>query len=113
MQRSPCIYVKAGGDNKHRTRRFILSLLKHGMECKGHCMHMNCKLMKKLIDHPLVCEVKLQGKCTTCERYWQLIATHSKECDSVECKVRDCKMIKDYQAEQALISQIENLKLET
>ncbi len=95
-----------GGDedqtNKHNTVEARNQLMKkrneyliHACSCRdSNCSKPFCIKMKQLLRHARDCRQRASGKCTACNFFIRLCASHAQECKEAKCPVPVCANLK-------------------
>ncbi|XP_047947725.1 histone acetyltransferase HAC1-like isoform X1 [Salvia hispanica] len=77
--------------------RKMLDLLVHASQCRSpHCQYPNCRKVKGLFRHGMVCKVRASGGCVLCKKMWYLLQLHARACKESECSVPRCKDLKEH-----------------
>nr|XP_043608532.1 histone acetyltransferase HAC1 [Erigeron canadensis]XP_043608533.1 histone acetyltransferase HAC1 [Erigeron canadensis] len=70
----------------------LLDLLVHASQCRaGECLYPDCRKMKGLFRHGMLCEVRMSGGCSLCKKMWHLIQRHTLSCKDTSCHVPRCR----------------------
>mmetsp|Transcript_24255 Transcript_24255/g.82875 ORF Transcript_24255/g.82875 Transcript_24255/m.82875 type:complete len:1312 (+) Transcript_24255:116-4051(+) len=84
-------------DRRRRQKQLqrTMALLVHASACQAqNCPSVNCKKVKALFQHGLVCTTKVAGGCQFCRRMWTLLQVHAKACTEPNCPVPRCRDLK-------------------
>ena len=93
-------------DNKELITFFQLRLISHVFsdDCEKHlCKVDNCSTMNAFLAHGLTCKDgrmennKLVG-CLHCIDIWSLLSLHARHCPYQDCRVPQCKELKQKHA---------------
>ena len=67
--------------------------------------------MKQLLRHARDCKMRTSGKCTACNFFIKLCATHAQECHEIKCPVPLCASLKKETREKRLREQAKSFQL--
>lgn len=94
-----CALILVGMDDIGQEQRKIglcMKLLKHMTRCvNDKCPSNNCKKMKLALQHKKICKVNVKGGCKICFHISTLLKKHAKDCKDSNCKITECKKIKE------------------
>ncbi|KAK6142413.1 hypothetical protein DH2020_022761 [Rehmannia glutinosa] len=77
--------------------RKMLDLLVHASQCRSpHCQYPNCRKVKGLFRHGMLCKVRASGGCVLCKKMWYLLQLHARACKESECNVPRCRDLKEH-----------------
>ncbi|KAL0319950.1 UNVERIFIED_CONTAM: Histone acetyltransferase HAC1 [Sesamum radiatum] len=77
--------------------RKMLDLLVHASQCRSpHCQYPNCRKVKGLFRHGMLCKVRASGGCLLCKKMWYLLQLHARACKESECSVPRCRDLKEH-----------------
>ncbi|KAL6561465.1 hypothetical protein OROMI_017066 [Orobanche minor] len=77
--------------------RKMLELLVHATQCRSsHCQYPNCRKVKGLFQHGMLCKVRASGGCVLCKKMWYLLQLHARACKESECNVPRCRDLKEH-----------------
>ncbi|KAK6157063.1 hypothetical protein DH2020_011311 [Rehmannia glutinosa] len=77
--------------------RKMLDLLVHASQCRSpHCQYPNCRKVKGLFRHGMVCKTRASGGCPLCKKMWYLLQLHARACKESECTVPRCRDLKEH-----------------
>ncbi|XP_010929436.2 probable histone acetyltransferase HAC-like 1 isoform X1 [Elaeis guineensis] len=77
--------------------RKMLDLLVHASQCRSpHCPYPNCRKVKGLFRHGILCKIRASGGCQMCKKMWYLLQIHSRACKESNCHVPRCKDLKEH-----------------
>ncbi|KAG1361840.1 histone acetyltransferase HAC1 [Cocos nucifera] len=77
--------------------RKMLDLLVHASQCRSsHCPYPNCRKVKSLFRHGILCKTRASGGCQLCKKMWYLLQIHSRACKESNCHVPRCKDLKEH-----------------
>ncbi|PIN04615.1 CREB binding protein/P300 [Handroanthus impetiginosus] len=77
--------------------RKMLELLVHASQCRSpHCQYPNCRKVKGLFRHGMLCKVRASGGCLLCKKMWYLLQLHARACKESECNVPRCRDLKEH-----------------
>ncbi|CAA0837082.1 Histone acetyltransferase HAC12 [Striga hermonthica] len=77
--------------------RKMLELLVHASQCRSpHCQYPNCRKVKGLFRHGMLCKVRASGGCVLCKKMWYLLQLHARACKESECNVPRCRDLKEH-----------------
>uniref|UniRef100_A0A7N0UX03 histone acetyltransferase n=1 Tax=Kalanchoe fedtschenkoi TaxID=63787 RepID=A0A7N0UX03_KALFE len=63
-----------------------LDLLAHASQCRSAlCQHPNCRKVKGLFRHGIMCKTRASGECGACKKMWYLLQLHARACKESEC----------------------------
>lgn len=72
----------------------MLELLVHASQCRSqHCQYPNCRKVKGLFRHGMLCKVRASGGCPLCKKMWYLLQLHSRACKESVCTVPRCRCV--------------------
>ncbi|KAL7086653.1 hypothetical protein ACP275_13G014500 [Erythranthe tilingii] len=75
----------------------MLELLVHASQCRSpHCQYPNCRKVKGLFRHGMVCKVRASGGCPLCKKMWYLLQLHARACKESQCNVPRCRDLKEH-----------------
>ncbi|KAG8387066.1 hypothetical protein BUALT_Bualt03G0214700 [Buddleja alternifolia] len=75
----------------------MLELLVHASQCRSpHCPYPNCRKVKGLFRHGMVCKTRASGGCVLCKKMWYLLQLHARACKESECNVPRCRDLKEH-----------------
>ena len=87
---------------QQRRNKFLI----HACQCRdSSCSKQLCIKMKMLLRHARDCKMRTSGKCTACNFFIKLCATHSQECHENKCLVPLCANLKKKLRERRLREQ--------
>ena len=87
---------------QQRRNKFLI----HTCQCRdSSCSKQLCIKMKALLRHARDCKTRTSGKCTACNFFIKLCATHSQECHENKCPVPLCANLKKKMRERRLREQ--------
>jgi ankyrin repeat protein len=99
MTEEECALILVGMDDIGQEQRKIglcMKLLKHMTRCvNDKCPSNNCKKMKLALQHKKICKVNVKGGCKICFHISTLLKKHAKDCKDSNCKIIECKKIKE------------------
>ncbi|XP_073296621.1 histone acetyltransferase HAC1-like [Primulina huaijiensis] len=77
--------------------RKMLELLVHASQCRSpHCQYPNCRKVKGLFRHGMLCKTRASGGCVLCKKMWYLLQLHSRACKESECNVPRCRDLREH-----------------
>ncbi|KAK6142447.1 hypothetical protein DH2020_022795 [Rehmannia glutinosa] len=77
--------------------RKMLDLLVHASQCRSpHCQYPNCRKVKGLFRHGMLCKARASGGCVLCKKMWYLLQLHARACKESECNVPRCRDLKEH-----------------
>ncbi|KAK4397844.1 Histone acetyltransferase HAC1 [Sesamum angolense] len=77
--------------------RKMLDLLVHASQCRSpHCQYPNCRKVKGLFRHGMLCKVRASGGCHLCKKMWYLLQLHARACKESQCTVPRCRDLKEH-----------------
>ncbi|KAG8364547.1 hypothetical protein BUALT_Bualt18G0008500 [Buddleja alternifolia] len=77
--------------------RKMLDLLVHASQCRSpHCQYPNCRKVKGLFRHGMMCKIRASGGCVLCKKMWYLLQLHARACKESECNVPRCRDLKEH-----------------
>ncbi|CAA3010528.1 histone acetyltransferase HAC1-like isoform X1 [Olea europaea subsp. europaea] len=77
--------------------RKMLDLLVHASQCRSpHCQYLNCRKVKGLFRHGMLCKIRASGGCVLCKKMWYLLQLHARACKESECTVPRCRDLKEH-----------------
>ncbi|KAL3624661.1 hypothetical protein CASFOL_031329 [Castilleja foliolosa] len=77
--------------------RKMLELLVHASQCRSaNCQYPNCRKVKGLFRHGMLCKVRASGGCVLCKKMWNLLQLHARACKESECNVPRCRDLKEH-----------------
>uniref|UniRef100_A0A7N0UYE9 histone acetyltransferase n=1 Tax=Kalanchoe fedtschenkoi TaxID=63787 RepID=A0A7N0UYE9_KALFE len=75
--------------------RKMLDLLVHASQCRSaSCQYPNCRKVKGLFRHGIMCKTRASGGCGVCKKMWYLLQLHARACKESECHVPRCRDLK-------------------
>ncbi|KAL8474236.1 hypothetical protein ACS0TY_030894 [Phlomoides rotata] len=75
----------------------MLELLVHASQCRSqHCQYPNCRKVKGLFRHGMLCKIRASGGCPLCKKMWYLLQLHSRACKESVCTVPRCRDLKEH-----------------
>ncbi|KAL3615302.1 hypothetical protein CASFOL_040963 [Castilleja foliolosa] len=78
--------------------RKMLELLVHASQCRSaNCQYPNCRKVKGLFRHGMLCKVRASGGCVLCKKMWYLLQLHARACKESECNVPRCRLERAYE----------------
>ena len=81
---------------RERNIQLHLQLLRHAATCDSKSCHSaNCSKMKGIFKHAASCPNRANGVCHICKRIWMLFQIHARQCKEANCKVPNCKTIRE------------------
>lgn len=81
---------------RQRNINLHIKLLEHASLCNNdNCASSNCAKMKQYLNHSKDCKEKMAGGCKICKRIWTLLRYHATSCKDPNCKIPQCKNIRD------------------
>ena len=93
---------------QQRRNEFLI----HACQCRdSSCSKQLCIKMKQLLRHARDCKMRTSGKCTACNFFIKLCATHSQECRENKCPVPLCANLKKKMRERRLREQAKSYQL--
>ncbi|PIN22179.1 CREB binding protein/P300 [Handroanthus impetiginosus] len=77
--------------------RKMLDLLVHASQCRSpHCQYPNCRKVKGLFRHGMLCKIRASGGCPLCKKMWYLLQLHARACKESECHVPRCRDLREH-----------------
>ncbi|XP_075482425.1 histone acetyltransferase HAC1-like isoform X1 [Primulina tabacum] len=77
--------------------RKMLELLVHASQCRSpNCQYPNCRKVKGLFRHGMLCKTRASGGCVLCKKMWYLLQLHSRACKESECNVPRCRDLREH-----------------
>ncbi|KZV44816.1 hypothetical protein F511_09859 [Dorcoceras hygrometricum] len=77
--------------------RKMLELLVHASQCRSaQCQYPNCRKVKGLFRHGMLCKTRASGGCVLCKKMWYLLQLHSRACKESECNVPRCRDLREH-----------------
>ncbi|KAL7102459.1 hypothetical protein ACP275_08G122300 [Erythranthe tilingii] len=77
--------------------RKMLDLLVHASQCRSSlCQYPNCRKVKGLFRHGMLCKVRASGGCHLCKKMWYLLQLHARACKDPNCNVPRCRDLKEH-----------------
>lgn len=73
--------------------RRMLDLLVHASQCRAQCKYPNCRQVKCLFRHGMLCTKRAGGGCLLCKKMWYLLQVHARACKVPGCRVPRCKWV--------------------
>ncbi|XP_078148849.1 putative histone acetyltransferase HAC-like 3 isoform X1 [Carex rostrata] len=87
----------AKGNTKMAFKQLALQTLLHASQCiSPRCENKECRKMKLLFKHAVLCKVRQSGGCSICKKVWYLMQLHCSSCQDLNCKVARCREIKEH-----------------
>ena len=84
----------------------------HACACRDPtCSKPFCIKMKQLLRHARDCKQRSTGKCTACNFFVRLCASHAHECKETKCPVPICANLKQKMRERRQRQQTDNYQL--
>ncbi|KAL8511296.1 hypothetical protein ACS0TY_017921 [Phlomoides rotata] len=75
----------------------MLELLVHASQCRySLCQYPNCRKVKGLFRHGIMCKTRASGGCVLCKKMWYLLQLHARACKESVCLVPRCKDLKEH-----------------
>lgn len=94
-------------DNSKRVVDFYLETLVHSVTCsESNCLVEKCRQFKRVVSHFNSCE-KVNSQCDHCRQLVALCVIHAKTCQTDDCRIPDCHVIK------VKLASLEELKAKT
>ncbi|XP_041993382.1 histone acetyltransferase HAC1-like isoform X2 [Salvia splendens] len=77
--------------------RKMLDLLVHASQCRSTlCQYPNCRKVKGLFRHGILCKRRAAGGCHMCTKMWQLLQLHARACKESDCNVPRCRDLREH-----------------
>ncbi|XP_041989339.1 histone acetyltransferase HAC1-like isoform X3 [Salvia splendens] len=77
--------------------RKMLDLLVHASQCRSTlCRYPNCRKVKGLFRHGILCKRRAAGGCHMCTKMWQLLQLHARACKESDCNVPRCRDLREH-----------------
>ncbi|CAI9759917.1 unnamed protein product [Fraxinus pennsylvanica] len=77
--------------------RKMLDLLVHASQCRSpNCQYPNCRKVKGLFRHGMLCKIRASGGCALCKKMWYLLQLHSRACKESQCTVPRCRDLTEH-----------------
>ncbi|EPS61920.1 hypothetical protein M569_12873, partial [Genlisea aurea] len=90
-------YKKQARQSRVLQLRKMLELLVHASLCQSRsCEYPNCRKVKGLFRHGIVCTTRASGGCLVCKRMWYLLQLHSRACKESNCQVPRCRDMREH-----------------
>lgn len=75
-------------------KQLALQTLLHASQCiSPRCENKECRKMKLLFKHAVLCKVRQSGGCLICKKVWYLMQLHCSSCQDLNCKVARCRYV--------------------
>ncbi|KAK1614711.1 hypothetical protein QYE76_020228 [Lolium multiflorum] len=82
--------------------RKMLDLLVHASTCRSGswtgCKYpnSNCRKVKGLFRHGMLCKTRASGGCALCKKMWYMLQLHAQSCRDSGCIVPRCRDVKEH-----------------
>ncbi|CAH9088346.1 unnamed protein product [Cuscuta europaea] len=77
--------------------RKMLDLLVHASRCRsGQCQYPNCRKVKGLFRHAMLCKKRASAGCGLCKKMWYLLQLHARACKDADCAVPRCRDLREH-----------------